>query len=223
MAIHKEGHKIILVVFVVIAVLGTGFYLLFPHFRYWHMLVYLSFGLFLGWTVLFFRSPERKVQACEDSLISPADGRIVVIEDASEDEFFRTTMKKVSIFMSPFNVHLNRNPASGRILHYRYHAGKYLVAWHPKSSTLNERTSIAMETTQGHPLMIRQVAGFLARRIVCYHQEQISVVQGEELGFIKFGSRVDVYMPTDCEVHVALGDHVRGGLTRLATLPKRVQ
>lgn len=219
MKIHKEGHTIILTVLIIVLVLAAGFYLLFPGFVWWHILVYLSLFLFLGWAVSFFRSPHRLMQTGDQLLISPADGKIVVIEDTPEDEYFHTTMKKVSVFMSPFNVHLNRVPVSGKVLYYRYHPGRYMVAWHPKSSTLNERTSIAMQSAGGHPLMIRQVAGFLARRIICYAGEGDGLRQGDELGFIRFGSRVDVYMPVDAKVQVALGDNVRGGLTTLAILP----
>jgi phosphatidylserine decarboxylase len=216
MTIHKEGHRIILIVIVILALLGTGFFLIFPVFQPWHGIFYLALLLFLGWTVLFFRSPKRELTLDEQSLVCPADGRVVVVEETLEEEYFNAPMRKVSIFMSPFNVHLNRNPASGNILYFRYHPGKYLVAWHPKSSTLNERTSIAMKTTAGHPLMIRQVAGFVARRIICYNKEIKAVTQGGELGFIRFGSRVDVYMPLDAEVMVRIGDRVKGGMTRLA-------
>jgi phosphatidylserine decarboxylase len=216
MTIHKEGHRLILTIFIILALLGAGFYLVFPVFIYWHGLFYLALLLFFVWTVMFFRSPSRELTLDENTVVCPADGRIVVVEETREEEYFHAPMRKVSIFMSPLNVHLNRNPASGNILYFRYHSGKYLLAYNPKSSTLNERTSIAMETANGHPLMIRQVAGFLARRIVCYIRESNSVRQGSEFGFIKFGSRVDVYMPLDAEVLVRIGDKVKGGVTEMA-------
>ncbi|MFO7998537.1 MAG: phosphatidylserine decarboxylase family protein [Bacteroidales bacterium] len=218
MTIHKEGYRIIPVVFLITAVLGICFWLVFPGFRLWHILVYLSLFLFFCWTLWFFRSPERTIVHDDSSILSPADGKVVVVEETTEEEFFHKPMLKVSIFMSPFNVHLNRNPVSGKILYYRYHPGRYLVAWHPKSSTLNERTSIAYEMATGKSLMVRQVAGLVARRIVCYNREQQWVSQGAEMGFIKFGSRLDVYMPTESRIRVQVGDKVKGGTDLIANI-----
>lgn len=218
MTIHREGYRIIPVVFLITAVLAVCFCLVFPGFRLWHLLVYLFFFLFFCWTLWFFRSPARIIVPDDSSILSPADGRVVVVEETTEEEFFHKPMLKISIFMSPLNVHVNRNPVSGKILYYRYHPGKYLVAWHPKSSTLNERTSIAYEMATGKGLMVRQVAGFVARRIVCYNRENQLVSQGGEMGFIKFGSRLDVYMPTESKIRVKVGDKVKGGLDLIASL-----
>lgn len=168
----------------------------------------------------FFRNPSRKTPLNSKYIIAPADGKVVVIEEVFDSEYFNDRRKQVSIFMSPFNVHVNRHPISGLVKYYKYHPGKYLVAWHPKSSLENERTTVVTESEDGRFLvMFRQIAGALARRIVCYATEKATAIQGEEFGFIKFGSRVDVLLPLEAEIKVKLGDKTRGGETVLAEMP----
>src|SRR5690606_21936 len=166
----------------------------------------------------FFRSPKIITAYNEKHILAPADGKVVVIEETLETEYFNDMRKQVSIFMSPVNVHVNRNPASGVIKYFKYHAGKYLVAWHPKSSTENERTTFVIGLQNGVDILVRQIAGALARRIKWYIQEKDSVVQGEEFGFIKFGSRVDLFLPLDAIVKVNIGDKTKAGRTVIAQL-----
>ena len=215
MTIHKEGYTSIAIVLLVIFVANAlvHYFISDNTFVVWTVYV-LSFLLFV--TILqFFRNPNRQVITDENVILCPADGKVVVIEETEETEYFQDKRIQVSIFMSPVNVHINRNPVSGKVNFFRYHPGKYLVAWHPKSSTLNERTSIAVRTETGKEVLFRQIAGAMARRIVWYVQEGAEVVQGKEFGFIKFGSRVDVFLPLDATVDVKIGDRVSGGLTVL--------
>ena len=170
--------------------------------------------LFLMW---FFRVPSRKMTFVEDAVIAPADGKVVVIEEVEEPEFFKGKRLQVSIFMSPLNVHVNRFPIPGKVTYAKYHPGEFLVAWHPKSSTLNERTTVVVENEKG-AVMYRQIAGALARRVVMYAKSGQSVNQNQESGFIKFGSRVDLLLPLDADVHVKIGDKPQGGVTKIATL-----
>ncbi len=214
--IHKEGRAIILQAGLVIGILlGLG-WLLIPVWLF-IVLVVLFLGLF-GGIVFFFRHPCRAVPEHPTSFLSPADGTIVVVEEVHEGEFFGSTMKQVSVFMSPVNVHVNRYPIGGKVRYTKYHPGRFLVAWHPKCSHLNERMSVALETTCGKGFMVRQIAGFLARRIISYAIEDQNVHQGEEMGFIRFGSRVDLFLPMECQVHVKPGEKVRGGVTPLASI-----
>ena len=164
----------------------------------------------------FFRSPSRPIEPNENLIIAPADGKVVVIEEVEEPEYFRGKRRQVSIFMSPLNVHVNWYPISGDVQYVKYHPGKYLVAWHPKSSTLNERTSIVVKDSKGREILIRQIAGAVARRIVYYAKEGQTVVQGDQLGFIKFGSRVDLFLPLDAEIMVGLEESVKGSSTIIA-------
>jgi phosphatidylserine decarboxylase len=150
-------------------------------------------------------------------VIAPADGKMVIIEDVEEPEYFKGKRLQLSIFMSPLNVHVNRNPVTGTVKFFKYHPGKYLVAWHPKSSTLNERTTVVVENEAGIPVLYRQIAGAVARRIRWYIKEGDPVVQGQEYGFIKFGSRIDIFLPVGTKVNVNINDKVRGGETVLAT------
>ncbi|MFC3200028.1 phosphatidylserine decarboxylase family protein [Parapedobacter deserti] len=215
MTIHKEGYTSIAIAALVIFIANALVHYFIPDNALVVWTVYvLSFLLFV--TVLqFFRSPRRRVVTDDNLILCPADGKVVVIEETEETEYFNDKRIQVSIFMSPINVHINRNPVSGVVSFFRYHAGKYLVAWHPKSSTLNERTTIAVRTNHGKEVLFRQIAGALARRIVWYVEEGVTVKQGEEFGFIKFGSRVDVFLPLDAKVDVKIGDLVSGGLTVL--------
>lgn len=167
----------------------------------------------------FFRNPRILVEGDEQQVIAPADGKVVVIEEVEEHEYFRGERRlQISIFMSPFNVHINRNPVSGVIKYFKYHAGQYLVAWHPKSSTDNERTTVVVELQNGLEVMVRQIAGAMARRIKWYIGEGDLIRQGEEFGFIKFGSRVDVFLPVGSQVKVDVGDKTKAGRTVIAEL-----
>lgn len=216
MTIHKEGYTSIAIAVLVIFVANALVHYFVPGNVFVTRLVYvLSFLLFII-ILQFFRSPRRNIVADDKAVLCPADGKVVVIEEAEETEYFKDKRLQVSIFMSPINVHINRNPVSGTVSFFKYHPGKYLVAWHPKSSTLNERTSIAVRSHHGPEVLFRQIAGALARRIVYYVAEGDVVKQGEEFGFIKFGSRVDVFLPLGTKVDVNIGDTVKGGITRLA-------
>jgi phosphatidylserine decarboxylase len=183
-----------------------------------HLLLGFSIVFFLI-ILQFFRHPSRNTPANPGHVIAPADGKVVVVEETEEPEYFKGKRLQVSIFMSPFNVHVNRNPVGGKVQYFRYHPGKYLVAWHPKSSTENERTTVVVRTASGTDVLFRQIAGALAKRIRWYVAEGDAVKQGEEFGFIKFGSRVDIFLPLDAQVQVAIGQHTTGGETVVAKLP----
>lgn len=219
MTIHKEGYTSIalcvLFIFVVNALLQ--FYYPDAHTIKWIVYIF-SFLLFI--TVLqFFRSPVLYINANETDVLCPADGKVVVIEETEETEYFKDRRLQISVFMSPVNVHINRNPISGIVKYFKYHPGKYLVAWHPKSSTENERTTVVTENSEGIAVLFRQIAGALARRIVWYVKEGDQVQQGHQFGFIKFGSRVDIFLPLESTIHVELNQVVKGGRTILAQLP----
>ncbi|KQS41044.1 phosphatidylserine decarboxylase family protein [Pedobacter sp. Leaf194] len=218
MTIHKEGYTTIALSILFIFIINA-----FVDYKYydvtwlrWFIYIF-SAALFLI-VLQFFRNPRRSFSAGEDLVICPADGKVVVIEETEEGEYFKDKRLQVSIFMSPVNVHINRNPISGVVKFFKYHPGKYLAAWNPKSSTENERTTTVVEHENGTPVLFRQIAGALARRIVWYVKEGDQVVQTEQFGFIKFGSRVDVFLPVGTKVNVALNDVVKGGITTLATL-----
>ena len=179
----------------------------------------ISLAIFLFF-LQFFRNPTIKIEMNEKQILAPADGKVVVIEKTTEDEYFKGKERiQVSIFMSPVNVHVNRNPVTGLIKYFKHHEGKYLVAWHPKSSTENERTTIVYQIHKGVEILVRQIAGAAARRIKCYVQEDQSVIQGKEFGFIKFGSRVDLYLPLDADIKVEMGQITKGGQSVIAELP----
>lgn len=217
MTIHKEGYTSIALTILFIFVLNAFVHYYFSAHTWLVWLVYiLSFALFVI-ILQFFRSPTRETLLNDRYVIAPADGKIVVIEETEESEYFRDRRLQISIFMSPVNVHVNRHPVSGIVQYFKYHPGKYLAAWNPKSSTDNERTTVVVETTSGIPVLFRQIAGALARRIVWYIKEGDPVVQGDQFGFIKFGSRVDIFLPIGTEVSVALGEVVKGGITILAS------
>ena len=216
MKFHKEGYTSLIIVIV------TGLVLIwFSNIFGNKLLIYLSYiiSLFLIIVVMqFFRNPIRILKLDENSIISPADGKVVVIENVFEPEYLKTNCIQISIFMSPTNVHINRNPVSGIVSFFKYHPGKFLVAWHPKSSTENERTTIAIKTAKGEEILMRQIAGALARRIVWYCKENDVVKQTNEFGFIKFGSRVDLYLPLTSKINVQLNQIVKGGISELAFL-----
>lgn len=218
MKIHREGNLIIPVAALLIGLLYLLLYWLIPY-TVVHYILGAAALIFFGLVVYFFRDPEIDVIPDEKVVIAPADGSVVVIEKTVEDEFLKDERIQVSIFMSPLNVHVNRSPVAGKIAYYKYHPGKFLVAWHPKSSSENERTSIGLQLANGTQILMRQIAGAVARRIAFYSKEGDPVTQGEKFGFIRFGSRIDLYLPTDAEVVAKIGDITKGGKTIIAKLP----
>jgi phosphatidylserine decarboxylase len=219
MTIHKEGYTSIALTLLVIFVLNAFIDYRYADITWLRWLIYVV-SLILFITVLqFFRNPRRPFLAQDKMIICPADGKVVVIEETIEEEYFKDKRLQVSIFMSPVNVHINRNPISGIVRYFKYHPGKYLAAWNPKSSTENERTTVVVEHESGTPVLFRQIAGALARRIVWYVKEGDAVEQTKEFGFIKFGSRVDLFLPIGTKVDLELNQVVRGGITVLGELP----
>lgn len=218
MKIHKEGYGIILITLLILAGLYfLGEYLLGT--ESWILKLVLTACLVMFVLVVqFFRNPSRTVPTAVGAVICPADGKVVVIEETEEGEYLKDRRIQLSIFMSPLNVHVNRSPVTGIVDFVKYHPGKYLVAWHPKASTENERTTIVVETPTKHKVLFRQIAGAVARRIRWYVKEGQPVGQGQEFGFIKFGSRVDVFLPLGTEIKVELNQKVKGGETILAQL-----
>jgi phosphatidylserine decarboxylase len=214
---HKEGQTIILVTFFVTVaiILSSQFYIEIDWLR---ILLQITALIILVLILQFFRNPKRLVTPNFDEIIAPVDGKVVVIEEVEETEYFKEKRKQVSIFMSPLNVHVTRYASSGTITYSKYHPGKYLVAWHPKSSTENERTTVVIHTPKFGEILYRQIAGALARRIVNYAEEGEQVTQGEDAGFIKFGSRVDLFLPLDAQITVNLNEKVIGAKTCIATL-----
>jgi phosphatidylserine decarboxylase len=180
------------------------------------MLIQITTLVLLLLVLQFFRNPKRTTPKNEKHLISPVDGKVVIVEEVFEKEYFKDTRLQVSIFMSPLNVHVTRYAMSGTVNFSKYHPGKYLVAWHPKSSELNERTTIVLENESFGEILYRQIAGAVARRIVNYAQEGTQVVQGEDAGFIKFGSRVDLFLPLNTQLNVKVNDVVKGGIQTIA-------
>lgn len=218
MTIHKEGFSSIALTVLFIFVLNALVQFYFPDNATFRWVIYISSAILFLIVLQFFRNPRIAVTTDEKMVVCPADGKVVVIEEAQEPEYLKDKRIQVSIFMSPVNVHVNRNPITGVVKYFKYHPGKYLVAWHPKSSTDNERTTVVVETQQGIPVLFRQIAGALARRIVWYVKEGDEVQQSAQFGFIKFGSRVDVFLPLGTKINVNLGQTVKGGRTILAEL-----
>lgn len=217
MKIHREGLASILIAFVVLALISGAVAYFFPTMPLLvNIVAAFSVVLFL-FIVSFFRIPAREMKVGDSLVISPCDGKVVVIEETYEPEYFKDKRLQVSIFMSPANVHVNRNPISGQVKLSQYHSGKYLVAWHPKSSTENERHTVVIGNGKAD-ILVRQIAGALARRIVNYLKAGMQVNQNEELGFIKFGSRVDLYLPIGTKVNVQMDQVVKGGVDVIATL-----
>ncbi len=212
---HKEGYAIIAITVVVttVGVLLTERYVDAEWLRY---LLYAIILLLLFLILQFFRNPKRIADMDETSVLAPVDGKVVVIEEVFEKEFFNEKRLQVSIFMSPINVHVTRYPASGKVVYSKYHKGKYLVAWHPKASEENERTTVVVETKKFGNILYRQIAGALAKRIVNYAKEGDVAVQGEDSGFIKFGSRVDVFLPLGTPIKVKLNQKVKGAVSVIA-------
>ena len=212
---HKEGHLIIVFTFIFTAGIALSADYFIPIF--WLKLVLQIFALGLLVLVLqFFRNPKRNTIINPDHIIAPVDGKVVVIEEVYEKEYFEDQRLMVSIFMSPINVHVTRYCMSGKVLFSKYHPGKYLVAWHPKASEENERTTIVIENKSFGAVLYRQIAGALARRIVNYAKEGQEAIQGTDAGFIKFGSRVDLYLPIGTKVDVELNQIVKGGIDCIA-------
>ncbi|MDG1212834.1 MAG: phosphatidylserine decarboxylase family protein [Flavobacteriaceae bacterium] len=214
---HREGFKIIAITFIIVGAVALTADAYITN----HLIKYGVQGVALTILVLilqFFRNPKRAVQFNLNEIIAPVDGKVVVIEEVEEKEYFQGKRKQVSIFMSPLNVHVTRYPASGVIQYSKYHPGKYLVAWHPKASEENERTTIVIKTPKFGDILYRQIAGALARRIVNYAKKGDKAIQGADAGFIKFGSRVDLFLPLDCIVTVGLNQKVVGAKTVIATL-----
>lgn len=225
MTIHKEGYKSIAVSVILFGIINLSFFYFFSYASpFLGGIIFVTTGVFLLFIISFFRTPERKLTVREDAIVAPADGKVVAIEEVQADEYFNDRRIQVSIFMSPLNVHVNRNPVSGEVAYSKYHKGKYLVAWHPKSSTENERHSVVYRKDaslndpagQGKEILVKQIAGAVAKRIVNYLHTGQKVKQSEEMGFIKFGSRVDLLLPLDAKVEVKIGDKPKGGVTVIA-------
>ena len=217
MKIHHEGNTIITWVFILLVILNFVFWLIHPIALFSLLLPSLAFLIFV---ISFFRSPNRDIdpKEYENVMLSPADGRIIKIENTVEKEYFKKEMLKVSIFMSATNVHLNRVPLTGTVVYQKYHPGKKMVAFHPKSSHLNERNTVVIEDKNGKQYLFRQIAGTVARRIRYYVKEGDKVSVGQEMGFIKFGSRVDIFLPLDTELEIKKNQAVKGNRSVIAKL-----
>lgn len=216
MKFHKEGYPTLLVTILFSTIMISIAKLIFPEFAIAHWFAYILSGFLLVVVIQFFRHPTRVHTINSNAIIAPADGEVVVIEETNEDEYFKDKRIQVSIFMSPINVHVNRYPIAGIVTYAKYHAGKFLVASLPKASTENERTSVVVKHENGTSILFRQVAGALARRIVMYSKEGDAAIQCDEIGFIKFGSRVDLYLPLDAKLKVKIGDVVKGSQSVIA-------
>ncbi len=212
---HKEGYKIILITLVIViaAVLAIDWFI---DIEWLRLLLSIAVIVFLILILQFFRNPKRLTKLEDHTAVSPVDGKVVVIEEVFEKEVFNDKRIQVSVFMSPINVHVTRYPISGNVSYSKYHPGKYLVAWHPKASEENERTTVVVDNKNFGSILYRQIAGALAKRIVNYAKVQDTAVQGADSGFIKFGSRVDLYLPLDSDIKVKLNQKVRGGETVIA-------
>lgn len=212
---HKEGFKII---FVTALIMVATIFLA----DYYIQNIWIQKGLMIAMLILFililqfFRNPKRNTKINDNYIIAPADGKVVVIEEVVENEYFKDKRRQISIFMSPLNVHVTRYPIGGKIKFSKYHPGKYLVAWHPKASLENERTTIVVDNASIGEILYRQIAGAVARRIVNYAKEGQTVVQGSDAGFIKFGSRIDIFVPLDMKIEVSLDEVTKGGETIIA-------
>lgn len=215
MKLHKESKGTIIVaslLFAVIAALAIYFL------EMWSLLIIVPLLVIYGLVFWFFRVPNRDILDHTENVIAPVDGKVVMIKEVEETEFLKEKAIQVSIFMSPLNVHICRFPVSGNVIYKKYHPGKYLVAWHEKSSTENERTTVAVESMTNHKVVFRQIAGYVARRIVFYCNEGDSAKAGHEFGFIKFGSRMDIFLPLDTEIICKIGDKTKGGIDVIARM-----
>lgn len=214
--IHKEGYRIIILVFFILAAINIATHFLWPESAVLRWIILALSLLFFAFILMFFRAPARRLEPDPLMIFAPADGKVVVIEETFEKEYFKDIRLQISIFMSPFNMHSNRYPISGKVSYVKYHPGKKIVAWSPKSSELNERSTLVVESESGTEILIRQVAGAVARRIVTYSKNGDAVKQGDEFGFIKFGSRVDIFLPEGTEVDVQMFQQVRASRTIIA-------
>jgi phosphatidylserine decarboxylase len=215
MKLHKESKGTILVATIAVAVLG---FLAVYFLEIWSLIILIPLLILYGLVFWFFRVPNRDIVDHKENVIAPVDGKVVMIKEVFEDEFLKEKAIQVSIFMSPLNVHICRYPVSGKVIYKKYHPGKYLVAWHEKSSTENERTTVAVESLTNHKVVFRQIAGYVARRIVFYCNEDDTSKAGHEFGFIKFGSRMDVFLPLDTEITCKIGDKTKGGIDVIAKM-----
>ena len=215
MKLHKESKGTITVAIITIAVLGS---IAIYYLQIWSLLVLIPLLILFGLILWFFRVPRRDILDHKEYVIAPVDGKVVVIKEVLESEFLKEKCIQVSIFMSPLNVHICRYPVSGNVIYKKYHPGKYLVAWHEKSSTENERTTIAVESLLNHKVLFRQIAGYVARRIVMNCNEGDAAKAGHEFGFIKFGSRMDIFLPLNTEILCKIGDKTKGGIDVIAKL-----
>jgi phosphatidylserine decarboxylase len=218
MTIHKEGRTIILFTLALVVLIAGAIIFFFPEQTKWHIALYLLLVLKLFLIVRFFRVPKRKTELFPNKVLSVCDGTVVGIEEVYEKEYFKDKRLLVSVFMSIYNVHINWYPVSGIVRYAKYHAGKKLIAKHPKSSEENERTTVVVETENDKEIMFRQIAGIVARRIVFYAKTGTAAKQGNEMGFIKFGSRIDHYLPLNAKIKVALKQKVKGKMTVLAEI-----
>ncbi len=220
MKLHREGYLIMTIGLLVLTAIQWGNYMLFSVTAWLWLFALLSLGaLVMAYLIIqFFRIPKRECHFKESDIMCPADGKVVVIEEVEEDEFYKDKRIQISIFMSPMNVHANYNPISGVVKYVKYHPGLFLVAWHPKSSTDNERSTFVIEHISGKSVLFRQIAGAVARRICYYVHENQEVKTGEEFGFIKFGSRIDLFLPLGSRIDVKIGDIVKAKLTKIGEL-----
>ncbi|RLD24891.1 MAG: phosphatidylserine decarboxylase family protein [Bacteroidetes bacterium] len=218
MTIHKEGKGILFYLLVILVAINMAIIYLWPTMVVVQNLTIIGSIIFYLLILQFFRNPKIEITEDANLVLAPADGKVVVIEKTLESEHFNDERIQISIFMSPLNVHINRSPVAGIVKYFKYHPGKYLVAWHPKSSTENERTTMVLTMANGVELLVRQIAGAMARRIKWYVNEDHTLSQGQEFGFIKFGSRVDVFLPTNANILVSMGTKTKGGRTVLAEL-----
>jgi len=218
MAIHREGYKILAIGLVILLILNIASMIIWSDNSLAKWIFLLCTLLIYVFVLFFFRLPVRYLEPDPGLIYAPADGKVVVIEETVENEYFRDKRLQISIFMSPFNMHSNRYPVSGRVKYVNYHSGNYMVAWHPKSSELNERSTIVIETEKGTEILVRQIAGAVARRIVTYAKEGQKVTQGDELGFIKLGSRVDIFLPLGTEIEVPILQQVKANKSIIAKI-----
>lgn len=217
MKLHKEGKgTLISVIIAIIVISAVSYYFL----QNWALLIIVPLLVLYGFILWFFRNPERDIKDQVENVIAPVDGKVVMIKEVEDHEFIKGKCLQISIFMSPLNVHVCRYPVTGEVIYKKYHPGKFLVAWHEKSSELNERTSVAVKTKTNHQVLFRQIAGYVARRIVFYPEIGDAAKAGHEFGFIKFGSRMDVFLPLDTEVKCKIGDITTGGIDVIAKLPQ---
>ena len=218
MAIHREGYKILAFGLVILIILNIASMIIWSDNSLAKWIFLLCSVLLYVFILFFFRLPVRHLEPDAGLIYAPADGKVVVIEETDENEYFRDKRLQISIFMSPFNMHSNRYPVSGRVKYVNYHSGDYMVAWHPKSSELNERSTIVIETEKGVEILVRQIAGAVARRIVTYAKVGQKVTQGGELGFIKLGSRVDIFLPLGTEIEVPILQQVKANKSIIAKI-----